>query len=254
MLDVLIDGRESLLIKLLLGLLAAGKLGKVLFSGGTMILSVFAYSFIYGWPYAAGFVGLIFVHELGHYLAARQRGLPVGLPTFIPFVGAWIQLKEMPHNVETEAWVGLAGPLLGTVGALACYVFYRSSDEPLWLALAYAGFFLNLFNLIPVSPFDGGRITAIISPRVWLLGVPIMGALFLWRPSPLLILMMILAAPQVWKAFKYDPKAPENAAYYTVEPGKRIEYAAYYLVLAAFLAVMSSEVHDMLQQLHGKTE
>lgn len=240
------------MIKLLLGLLAAGKLGKVLFSGGTMLLSVFAYALIYGAPYAIGFVALILVHEMGHYLAARQRGLDVGLPTFIPFVGAWIQLKDLPHDVETEAWVGLAGPLLGTVGALACYFFYRSNGEPLMLALAYAGFFLNLFNLIPVSPFDGGRITAIISPRVWLLGVPIMVGLFFWRPSPLLILMVILAAPQVWKAIKFDPNAPENAAYYAVEPAKRLEYAAYYILLAAFLAVMTSDVHDMLQQLHAK--
>ena len=115
---------------------------------------------------------------MGHFLAARQRGLAVGAPTFIPFIGAWIELKEMPHDVETEAWVGLAGPLLGTVGALACYYAYRATNEPLLLALAYAGFFLNLFNLIPVSPFDGGRITAIISPRVWLLGVPLMAGLF----------------------------------------------------------------------------
>src|SRR5207253_1567850 len=99
-----------------------------------------------------GFVLLIFVHEMGHYLAARQRGLAVGAPTFIPFVGAWIEMKELPHDVETEAWVGLAGPLLGSAGALACYYLYRSSGETLFLALAYAGFFINLFNLIPLSP------------------------------------------------------------------------------------------------------
>jgi Zn-dependent protease len=235
------------MIKLLLGLLAAGKLGKVALTGGTMLISVFAYALVFGFWYALGFVLLIFVHELGHYLAARQRGLDVGAPTFIPFVGAWIQLKELPHNVETEAWVGLAGPLLGSVGALACYYAYRFTDEPLLLALAYAGFFLNLFNLIPVSPFDGGRITAIISPRVWLLGVPLMIALFLWRPSPLLILMAFLAAPHLWKALKFDPSAPENAAYYAVAPAKRLEYAFYYIALAGFLAVMSFEVHEMLE-------
>jgi Zn-dependent protease len=116
-------------------------------------------------------------------------------------------------------------------------------------ALAYAGFFLNLFNLIPVSPFDGGRITAIISPRVWLLGVPILVGLFFWRPSPLLVLMAILAAPQIWRAIRFDPNAPENQAYYSVAPGKRLEYAAYYLGLAAFLAVMSYEMHEVLQHL-----
>src|SRR5512145_2205614 len=104
-------------MKALLALLAAGKLGKVLLTGGTMIISVFAYSLIYGLWYDVGFVLLIFVHEMGHFLAARQRGLNVGAPTFIPFVGAWIELKQLPHDVETEAWVGLAGPLLGSVAA-----------------------------------------------------------------------------------------------------------------------------------------
>src|SRR5882724_6999896 len=98
-------------MKVLLALLAAGKLGKVLLTGGTMILSVFAYALVFGWWYAVGFVLLIFVHEMGHFLAARQRGLDVGAPTFIPFVGAWIELKDLPHDVETEAWIGLAGPL-----------------------------------------------------------------------------------------------------------------------------------------------
>jgi Zn-dependent protease len=151
--------------------------------------------------------------------------------------------------VETEAWVGLAGPLLGSVGALAVYYAYRATDEPLLLALAYAGFFLNLFNLIPVSPFDGGRITAIISPRVWLVGAPLLVALFFWRPSPMLILMAVLAAPHLWKAIKFDPNAPENAAYYSVAPAKRFEYAVYYIVLAAFLAIMSFDVHEMLERM-----
>ena len=233
-------------MKVLLALLAAGKLGKVLLTGGTMIISVFAYALVFGWWYAVGFVLLIFVHEMGHYLAARQRGLAVGAPTFIPFVGAWIELKDLPHDVETEAWVGLAGPLLGSVGALGCYYLYRTTGEALFLALAYAGFFINLFNLIPIAPFDGGRITAILSPRIWLVGVPILLGLFLWNPSPLLILMAVLAAPQVMKAWRFDPKAPENATYYDVAPAKRFEYGLYYVALAAFLGVMSYELHEML--------
>ncbi len=235
------------MLKLLGMLFAAGKLGKVATTGLTMIISVFAYALVFGPWYAVGFVLLIFAHEMGHFAAARQRGLAVGAPTFIPFVGAWIQLKDLPHDVETEAYVGLAGPLAGTVAALACYILARSHHSDLLLALAYAGFFLNLFNLIPLSPFDGGRITAIVSPRVWLLGVPILGALFLWRPSPMLILVALLAAPHVWKALKYDPSAPENVAYYAVPTRTRVQYAAVYLALAAYLAVMTGEVHEMLQ-------
>ena len=234
------------MFKLLAALLAAGKLGKVLLPGGTMLLSVIAYAFVFGWWYAVGFVALIFVHEMGHYIAARRRGLQVGAPTFIPFVGAWIQLKDQPHDAETEAYVGLAGPLLGSAGALLCYFAARSTGSNLLFALSYAGFFLNLFNLIPLSPFDGGRITAVLSPRIWLLGVPILVALFFYSPSPLLILMAILAAPQVMKAIRYDPHAPENAAYYSVSPQIRLTYALYYVSLAGFLAVMAHDVHDML--------
>lgn len=234
------------MVKLLLLLLTAGKLGKLLLSGGTMLVSVLAYAFVFGWRYAVGFVALIFIHEMGHYLAARQRGLDVGLPTFIPFVGAWIDLKQQPHDVETEAWVGLGGPLLGSLAALACYFAAREADSRLLLALAYAGFFINLFNLIPLSPFDGGRITAVLTPRVWLLGVPVLVALFFWRPSPMLILVAVLAAPQVMRAWKYDPKDPANQQYYAVSTETRVTYSVYYIGLLAFLAVMSHDTHEML--------
>jgi len=233
-------------LKLLLWLLTTAKLGKVLLTGGTMLISVFAYGLVFGWPYAVGFVLLIFVHEMGHYIAARRRGLNVGAPTFIPFVGAWINLKDLPHDVETEAYIGLAGPVVGTVGALACYFAARELNSPLLLALSYSGFFLNLVNLIPVSPLDGGRVTAVISPRIWLLGVPILLGLFLIRPSPVLVLIAILALPQLMKAWRYDPSAPENRAYYEVSVEQKLGYGAAYIGLAAFLAVMTHEVHQML--------
>ena len=233
-------------MKLLLLLFTSVKFGKVLLTGGSMLISIFAYGLVFGWPYAVGFVLLIFVHEMGHYIAARHRGLDVGAPTFIPFVGAWINLKDLPHDVETEAYVGLAGPLVGTLGALACYFAARQLNSPLLLALSYAGFFLNLINLIPISPLDGGRVTAVISPRMWLLGVPILLGLFLVRPSPVLVLIAILAVPQVMKAWRYDPSAPENRAYYGVSMEHKVTYGAAYIGLAAFLAVMAHDVHQML--------
>jgi Zn-dependent protease len=233
-------------VKLLLLLLSAGKLGKVLTSGGTMLLSVLAYALVYGWWYAAGFVALLFCHEMGHFLAARQRGLAVGLPTFIPFVGAWIEMKEMPKDVETEAYVGLAGPVAGTVAALLCYALARESGSRLLLALAYAGCFLNLFNLIPISPLDGGRITAILSPRLWLLGVPVLTATFFWRPSPILVLVAILALPQLKAAWNYDPAAPANARYYTVSDENKFTYGAFYVGLIVFLSLMVHGLHTEL--------
>lgn len=239
------------MLKLLAGLLAAGKLGPLVVTGGSMLLSVFAYGLLFGWPYGVGFVLLILVHEMGHYLAARQRGLDVGAPTFIPFFGAWIDLKEQPRDAETEAYVGFAGPFVGTLAAMACYYAARHFDSRLLLALAYAGLFINLFNLIPLSPFDGGRITAVLSPRLWLLGVPVLIGLFLYRPSPMLILLAFFAAPQVLKAWRYDPDAPENAAYYAASAETRLTYGTFYLGLTAFLAIMTNEVHQMLAHLRA---
>lgn len=233
------------MLSALLLLLKGAKLGKFLITGGSMLISVFAYALLFGWPYAAGFVGLIFVHEMGHFFAARARGLEVGAPTFIPFVGAWIQLKDQPRDAETEAYIGMAGPLVGSFGALACYWMARETGSSLLLALAYSGFFLNLFNLIPVSPFDGGRITAVISPRLWLLGAPLLVALFFWRPSPLLILMVVLAWPRLVEAWR-GIRTPEAAQYYAVDIETRTSYGLLYLGLAAFLAIMCHELHGEL--------
>jgi Zn-dependent protease len=172
-------------------LLKFAKLAKVASSAGSMLLSVFLYSLTYGWGYAAGFIGLLFCHEMGHYLAARQRGLAVGLPAFIPFVGAWIEIKDGFRDAETEAYVGIAGPAIGTLSALACLALGNLLDSDLLRAVAYSGFILNLFNLIPLSPLDGGRITSVVSPHVWLVGIPALVALFLYWPSPLLILIAV---------------------------------------------------------------
>jgi len=233
-------------MKLLLLLFAGLKWGKLATTGGTMLLSLAVYATIWGWPYAAGFIALMFAHEMGHYVAARQCGLNVGAPTFIPFVGAWINLKDQPHDVRTEAYVAVAGPLVGTIAAVAVYLWGRSTDSALALAIAYAGLFLNLFNLLPISPLDGGRITAIISPRVWLIGAPVLVAILFYRPSPILLIIAIIAFPQLMKAWNYDPKAPENLAYYGVPLQTKLEYGGLYLALTAYLSVMTFQVHEML--------
>jgi Zn-dependent protease len=239
------------MIKLVFLLLSGLKFGKILMTSGTMLLSIIVYARFYGWTYAAGFVLLLFIHEAGHYLAARQKGLAVGAPAFIPFVGAWIEMKDLPHDAEREAYIGLAGPFVGTLGALACYFVSRHFDNTLLLALSYSGFFLNLFNMIPLSPLDGGRITAVLSPRIWFAGVPILIALFAYQPNPLLILVAVLAIPQLIRAWKYDPASPENQRYYGIGPSVRLTYTFYYLALLAFLILMTHGVHDMLPLVRG---
>ncbi len=220
-------------------------LAKIATSGGSMLLSVFVYSLTFGWGYAAGFVGLLFCHEFGHYLAARQRGLRVGLPTFIPFVGAWVDIKDGFRDAETEAYVGIAGPVVGTLSALACLMLGNFTDSDLLRAVAYAGFILNLFNLIPLSPLDGGRITSVVSPHVWLIGIPALVALFFYRPSPLLVLIAVLALGHVWSLFKKENSAARRR-YRDVPWSVRIGYGAAYLALAGFLALMAFELHENL--------
>ena len=149
-------------------------------------------------------------------------------------------------NVETEAYVAAGDPLVGTVAATGVYLWGRQTDSELLLAISYAGLFLNFFNLIPLSPLDGGRITAILSPRVWFLGVPMMLALMLYRPSPLLVLIAILAIPALREAWRYDPTAPEHRAYYHAPLALKLEYGSFYLALAAYLALMTQSVGEMI--------
>lgn len=180
---------------------------------------------------------------MGHFFAARQRGLDVGAPTFIPFVGAWIEMKDLPHNVETEAYVGMGGPLVGTLGAMLCYVLGRAYDSDMLLALTYSGLMINLFNLLPISPMDGGRITAVISPKIWLLGVPMLVALFFYSGSPIYILIGVLAYPQIKLALF---GGAGQSDYYDVPMATRVNYGLAYLGLVAFLAMMSYELHQSL--------
>lgn len=238
------------MLKTLLLLANAAKLGPLLKTGGTMLLSVGAYALIFGWWYAVGFVLLILVHELGHYVAARRIGLNVGLPTFIPFLGAWIELKDQPMSVAQEAHVAFAGPFIGTAGATVVLALATMYESSLLLALAYAGFFINLFNLVPMSPFDGGRIVAILSPRIWFLGAPILLGIFLLIPSPMFLLILILLAPSMWHAVRsaWRGTTPEgNPRYYDVPREARVRYAAYYILLLAYLCVMTFKVHEQLR-------
>ncbi|HKZ74542.1 MAG TPA: site-2 protease family protein [Steroidobacteraceae bacterium] len=238
------------MLKTLLLLANAAKLGPILKTGGTMLISVGAYALVFGWWYAVGFVLLILVHELGHYVAARRIGLNAGLPTFIPFVGAWIELKDQPMSVSQEAYVAFAGPFIGTVGATVLLWLAGQYESRLMLAVAYAGFIINLFNLVPIAPFDGGRIVAILSPKVWLLGAPILLGIFLLIPSPMFLLILVLLAPTMWHALKsaWRGTAPEGIPrYYEVPREQRVRYAAYYLLLIAYLCVMAYRVHEQLR-------
>lgn len=242
------------MIKALLLLFKFAKFGPVLKSAGFMLLSVGAYALLFGWWYAVGFVLLLLVHEMGHYVAARRLGMNVGLPTFIPFVGAWIELKDQPLTVTQEAQIAFAGPFAGTVGAAIVLALAQWQQSTLLLALAYAGFFINLFNLVPITPFDGGRIVAILSPKVWFIGVPLLVSAFLLTPSPMFLMILLLVAPTIYVALRaaWRGEVPEhNPRYYEVPLEERVRYGAYYLILVSFLGYMTFRIHQNVEALRN---
>ena len=242
------------MIKALLLLLKVAKFGPILKSAGFMLLSLGVYALVFGWQYALGFIVLMLIHEMGHYVAARRLGMNVGLPTFIPFVGAWIQLKDQPLTVEQEAHIAFAGPFAGTVAACAMLALALSQHSALLMALAYAGFFLNLFNLIPISPFDGGRIVAILSPKIWFVGVPLLAGVFFLNPSPMLPMILLLVAPTIYVSLRaaWRGEAPaHNPRYYDVPLEARVRYGGYYLLLLGFLCVMTYRTHLQVEALRG---
>jgi len=202
-------------------------------TGGTMILSVWAYALAWGWWFAAGFVVLIFVHECGHLLVARSFGLKVGAPVFIPFMGAFIALKDAPRNAWVEACVGIGGPLLGAAGAGLCEVGYLVTGQPLLRALAYTGFFLNLFNLAPVGFLDGGRIATALSPWLWVVGLVIVGAMLFTHPNFILVLILLSSLPRLFSLFR--AKTDEEKRFYEVTPAQRWTMAVLYFGLVALL-------------------
>ncbi|MFL5952283.1 MAG: site-2 protease family protein [Gaiellaceae bacterium] len=124
----------------------------------SIFIAVAGYALIWGWRFAVGFVLLILVHELGHFFEARRQGLHSTWPTFIPFFGAFVLIKDAPLNPWRNALVSLAGPAYGGVAAAACWVAGEAYDSNLLRALAYAGFLINLINLVPIGILDGGSI------------------------------------------------------------------------------------------------
>jgi len=181
--------------------------------------------------FAVGFVLMILVHELGHGYAMKRRGVEAGWPVFIPFVGAMISMKNTPRDRDTEADIAYGGPLAGTmVALLAAGVGLALGSRP-FIALAYTGFFLNLFNLTPISPLDGGRVAQAFSRRAWIIGVILLGAIFLWTHSPQLLSIALLALPRLFSRASKDAEAERDA----LEPAQQRAWAIRYFGLAAFL-------------------
>ena len=217
---------------------------KVLTTSGSMLVSVAAYALIWGWRFAIGFVVLLFIHEMGHVIALRREGVEASAPVFIPFLGALVWAKSLGGNALAEARVGLAGPILGTIGAAACLPIAAATGSDLWRALAFTGFFLNLFNLLPVTPLDGGRAMAALAPWMWFVGLAAIVVLALAFPNPIILIIAIVGAFDVYGRWSRRRRGGDEArAYYEVRGRDRALVGLVYLALIAVLVVGMDATH-----------
>jgi Zn-dependent protease len=221
------------------------KYGAILFKAKflfSIFISFGVYLWIGGVWFAVGLIVLLFVHEMGHVIEAKRQGLPVSAPMFIPLMGALITLKQNPRDAWHEARLALAGPIVGSLGAAAIYALGLVEDSNRLKAIAFLGFFINLFNLLPIPPLDGGRAVAALHPALWLVGLVGLGALTVLRPNPILILILVFAAMELWRRWQMRGH-PAARAYYRVLPWQRAAVAATYFGLAALLVLGMHETH-----------
>jgi Zn-dependent protease len=186
----------------------------------------------------------LLVNELGHVIALRREGIKASAPMFIPFLGAVITSRSLGDNATAEARVGLAGPILGSIGAAACILIWHATGNDLWRALAFTGFFLNLFNLMPLVPLDGGRAMAAMSPWMWAIGLGGMVALAIAFHNILIFAFAVIggiSSYNRWQRLRHGGEAEQ--AYYRVRPVDRLLVGAVYVSLIALLVVGMHATH-----------
>jgi Zn-dependent protease len=215
---------------------------KLFTTSASMLVSIVAYQLIFGWAFSVGFVILLLLHEMGHVIQLRREGVKASAPVFIPFMGALIWAKSLGKDAAAEARVGLAGPVLGSIATLVPLGIWLAGGGDLWRALAYIGFFLNLLNLLPVLPLDGGRAMAALSPWVWFAGFAGLLVLTFFFPNPILLLVILFGGIESWRRWKAR-NTPESRKFHDIPTRTRVAVAVVYLGLAALLAVGVAETY-----------
>ena len=173
---------------------------------GSMLAFLGVYWQLWGWKFAAGFVVSIYIHEMGHVAALARYGIRADAPMFIPGVGAFVRLRQLPATVGQDARVGLAGPVWGLGAGLAAYGVFMATGAPIWAAIARTAGWINLFNLLPVWQLDGGRgFRALARSQRWA-AVAVLGVAWALTTQPLLLL---LGAVAMWRAFSDSPADPD---------------------------------------------
>ena len=237
-------------LRRLLGLLAAAgiavaKFGGLLLKGKFLIsflISAVVYTVFFGWQFGVGLVLLLLVHEMGHVIELRRQGVPASAPMFIPFMGAMVSMRAMPRNAWAEAQVGLAGPLLGSVAAAGVLIWADQVNSDLLRALAYVGFLLNLFNLVPVVPLDGGRAVAALHPAFWFVGLFMVAALAFHYQAPFFFVVLLFVAWELYARWSRRD-LPANRAYHAVTWPQRVAVGVVYLGLVVALVAGMHAAH-----------
>jgi Zn-dependent protease len=201
-------------------------------AGISMGVSIWAMARKYPLPLVVGFVGIILIHEIGHAVAIRAKGLHAGIMVFIPFIGGAVTLKDQPRSAYDDAQIGLAGPIAGTFASLVVLQVYKWTDQPLYLAIAAAGFFVNLINLLPIGMLDGGRISAAVTKWMWVFGGGILIYKVVKQPNPLMLLIVLLVALQVYLSIVREQ---DDKLFYEVTITQRVFIAIAYFGLVIFL-------------------
>jgi Zn-dependent protease len=206
----------------------------------TFLLSLWVYIVIFGWKLAAVVMLLLLAHELGHYFAFRAYGLPVRLPAFVPLLGAFTA-GAAPDDLEQDAYIALAGPLVGLGLAAVCYAIGDETQDRFWFACADLSAFLNLFNMIPMPPFDGGRIIGALWPPLWIVGFALFVGFAVLIHIPILFVLIIglLGLPAVLGAWRgnVDPRAQR------MTPGARVRVSLWYLATLLGLFFVMARSH-----------
>ncbi len=227
----------AFLVKFKVLFLIGGKLFAISWS---FLLSLWIYVVIFGWKFAVVVMLLLLAHELGHYFAFRAYGLPARLPAFVPLLGAFTA-GVAPDDLEQDAYIALAGPLTGLGLAAACYAIGDMTHDRFWFACADLSAFLNLFNMLPVPPFDGGRIIAAVWPPLWIAGFVFFIAFAIFWHIPLLFIIIIgaLGVPSILAAWRghVDPRAAKMTL------GARARVSVWYLGTVLGLLVVVSQAH-----------
>lgn len=211
----------------------------------SLVISFGGYAIFYGPWFAVALVSMILVHEMGHVLEIRRQGMPATAPIFIPFLGAAIFQRSHPTDALKQAQIGIAGPIAGTIGATVAFFLYLTTHSEIFLLTAWIGFYINLFNMIPIWMLDGSWILGAVSPWFQVGALVLIGfAAFNFHVfiSPLLVIFALLGIPNLIARFR----EARNPYYASVPVGGRWAMGLAWVGLVFYLGIMSLQANSLL--------